>query len=196
MRLKKITFSDIITVMLVLFTIAMLFSIRARTWVIMGLMSLGFYNPKIPVIKPGEKLMPAPAMVVQSVDGKTINLQQQKGKVVFINFWATWCPPCLAEMPTINDFYQKIKNDPNIVFLSVDVDDRLNNSSAFMKKNGYQIPVYGGNLDGLPTTFYSGTIPTTLVINKCGLVVFNHVGKANYDDDKFEKYLLDLSTGK
>jgi len=193
MRLKKITFSDIITVMLVLFTIAMLFSIRARTWVIMGLMSLGFYNPKIPVIKPGEKLMPAPAMVVQSVDGKTINLQQQKGKVVFINFWATWCPPCLAEMPTVNDFYQKVKNDPNIVFLMVDVDDRLNNSSAFMKNKGYQMPVYGGNLDGLPTIFYSGTIPTTLIIDKRGLVVFNHAGKASYDGDEFVKFVSGLA---
>jgi len=193
MRLKKITFSDVVTVLLVLFTIAMLFSIRARTWVIMGLMSLGFYNPKIPVIKPGENLMPAPAMVVQSVDGKTINLQQQKGKVVFINFWATWCPPCLAEMPTVNDFYQKVKNDPNIVFLCVDVDNRLNNSSAFIKNKGYQMPVYGGNLDGLPTTFYSGTIPTTLVINKRGMVVFNHAGKASYDGEEFAKFVSGLA---
>jgi thiol-disulfide isomerase/thioredoxin len=193
MRLKKISLSDLATILLVLFTIAMLFSIKARTWVIMGLMSLGFYNPKIPVIKPGEKLMPAPAMVVQTIDGKTIDLQQQKGKVVFINFWATWCPPCRAEMPSVNDFYEKVKNDPNIIFLSVDVDNRLNYSSSFMKKQGYQIPVYGGNLDGLPATFYSGTIPTTLVIDKRGLIVFNHAGKASYDSDEFAKFVLRLT---
>ncbi|HTK22048.1 MAG TPA: TlpA disulfide reductase family protein [Mucilaginibacter sp.] len=193
MRLKKISLSDAGTILLVLFTIAMLFSIKARTWVIMGLMSLGFYNPKIPVIKSGEKLMPAPAMVVQTIYGKTIDLQQQKGKVVFINFWATSCPPCLAEMPTVNDFYNKVKNDTNIVFLAVDVDNRLNNSSAFMKKQGYQIPVYGGNLDGLPTTFYSGTIPTTLVIDKRGRVVFNHAGKASYDGDEFARFVTGLT---
>jgi len=193
MRLKKISLSDVATILLVLFTVAMLFSIKARTWIIMGLMSLGFYNPKIPVIKPGEKLMPAPAMMVQTIDGKTINLQQQKGKVVFINFWATWCPPCLAEMPTVNDFYEKVKNDPNIIFLAVDVDNRLNSSPAYMRKQGYQIPVYGGNLDGLPTTFYSGTIPTTLVIDKRGLVVFNHTGKASYDGDEFAKFVLGLA---
>ena len=156
-------------------------------------MSLGFYNPRIPVIKPGEKLIPAPAMVVHTADGKTIDLQQQKGKVVFINFWATWCPPCLAEMPTVNDFYEKIKSDTNIVFLAIDVDNRLNNSSAYMKKQGYQIPVYGGNLDGLPTTFFSGTIPTTLVIDKRGLVVFNHAGKASYDDDEFTRFVTGLT---
>ncbi|MBS1523412.1 MAG: TlpA family protein disulfide reductase [Bacteroidetes bacterium] len=193
MRFKKITFSDIVTVVLTLITAALIFSIKARTWAIMGLMSLGFYNPKIPTIKPGEKLMPAPAMTVQTVDGKTIDLQQQKGKVVFINFWATWCPPCRAEMPSVNEFYEKVKNDPGIVFLSVDVDNRLNNSSAFMKSSGYNIPVYGGNLDGLPTTFYSGTIPTTLVIDKRGLVVFNHAGKASYDGDEFAKFVLGLT---
>ncbi|HEY9001666.1 MAG TPA: TlpA disulfide reductase family protein [Mucilaginibacter sp.] len=193
MRLKKITFSDVTTVALTLVAIALIFSTRVRTWAMMGLMLLGFYNPKIPTIKPGEKLMPAPAMVVQTVDGKTIDLQQQKGKVVFINFWATWCPPCRAEMPSVNDFYLKVKNDPNIVFLSVDVDNRLSNSSAFMKTQGYRIPVYGGNLDGLPTAFYSGTIPTTLVIDKSGLVVFNHAGKASYDGDEFAKFVLGLT---
>jgi thiol-disulfide isomerase/thioredoxin len=193
MQIKKISLSDIATILLTLVTAALIFSIKARTWAIMGLMSLGFYNPKIPVIKPGEKLMPAPAMVVQSVDGKTIDLQQQKGNVVFINFWATWCPPCLAEMPSVNDLYKKVKNEPNIVFLSVDIDNRLNNSYVFMKNNGYQLPVYGGSLDGLPADFYSGTIPTTLVINKRGLVVFNHAGKASYDGDEFARFVLDLA---
>src|SRR5690242_13240843 len=131
MRLKKITFSDVATIALVLVTFALIFSVRARTWAIIGLMSLGFYSPKIPVINPGEKLMSAPAMIVQTIDGKTIDLQRQKGKVVFINFWATWCPPCRAEMPSVNAFYRKVKNDPNIIFLSVDVDNRLSNSSAF-----------------------------------------------------------------
>src|SRR5579859_3373078 len=111
MRLKKITPSDVVTIVLTLVTLAFVVSIKARTWAIMGLLSLGFYNPKIPVIKPGENLMPAPAMVVQTVNGKMIDLQQQKGKMVFINFWATWCPPCLAEMPSVNDFYQRVKND-------------------------------------------------------------------------------------
>jgi len=193
MRLKKVTLSDIVTIVLTLITAALIFSIRARTWAMMGLMSLGFYSPKIPVIKPGEKLMPAPAMVVQTLDGKTVDLQQQKGKVVFINFWATWCPPCLAEMPSVNDFYKKVKDDPNIIFLSVDVDNRLSNSLAFMKKNGYQLPVYGGSLDGLPATFYSGTIPTTLVIDKRGLVVFNHAGKASYDGDEFARFVTELT---
>lgn len=193
MKIKKITLSDIFTLVLVLFTIAVLFSTRVKSWVIMGLMATGFYNPAIPTIKPGEKLMPAPAMVVQTIDGKVIDLQQQKGKVVFINFWATWCPPCLAELPSVNDFYLKVKDNPNIVFLAVDVDNQLDKSSAFLKNKGYQLSAYGGNLNGLPTNFYSGTIPTTLVINKRGFVVFNHASKASYNDDKFVQYVIGLT---
>lgn len=159
----------------------------------MGLMLVGFFRPSIPSVKPGEKLMPAPAMVVQSVDGKMLKLQQQKGKVVFINFWATWCPPCLAEMPSVNDLYEKVKDNPNILFLSVDVDNKLAKSSVFLQKRGYKFPVYGGNLADLPKEFYSKSIPTTLVIDKQGLVVFNNIDRANYNDDKFTQYLIGLS---
>ncbi|MDB5022531.1 MAG: TlpA family protein disulfide reductase [Mucilaginibacter sp.] len=159
----------------------------------MGLLLLGFYKPPIPQVKPGEKLPQAPALIVQNTDGKVIDLQQQKGKVVFINFWATWCPPCLAELPSINDFYQKVKDQPNIVFLSVDVDHDLAKSSLFLQKKGYPFPVYAGTLNRLPSQFFSGSIPTTLVIDKKGFVVFNHTSGANYDDDQFAQYVIGLS---
>ena len=132
------------------------------------------------------------ALVVQTVDGKVLDLQQQKGKVVFINFWATWCPPCLAELPSVNDLYLKVKDNPNIVFLSIDADNKLPKSSLFLKNRGYLFPVYSGDLT-LPPTFYSGNIPTTLVINKKGDEVFNHVDKANYADEEFAQYLIGLS---
>lgn len=159
----------------------------------MGLMAIGFYTPTIPAATPDEKLMPAPALVVQAIDGKTIDLQQQKGKVVFINFWATWCPPCLAELPAVNELYSKIKDNQDIVFVTIDVDNKLGNSTAFLKNKDYQLPVYGGNLNGLPKTFYSGTIPTTLVIDKKGFVIFNNANKANYASQRFIDYLVGLS---
>lgn len=193
MKINKQYLSRGFTILLVLFVAAYLYSARVRSWVIMGFMLAGFFKPNIPQVKPGEKLPQAPAMVVQTVDGKTIDLQQQKGKVVFINFWATWCPPCLAEMPSVNDLYLKVKDNPNIVFLSVDVDNKLNRSSQFLQKNGYQMPVYGGNLDGLPAKFYSRSIPTTIVIDKKGDVVFNEVNRANYNDQKFADYIIGLS---
>jgi thiol-disulfide isomerase/thioredoxin len=193
MNIRKITLSQIFTVLLVLFTIVYLYSARVKSWVIMGFLLLGFFKPPIPQVKSGERLPQAPAMIVQNSAGKVIDLQQQKDKVVFINFWATWCPPCLAELPSINDFYQKVKDNPNIVFLSVDVDNDLPKSSLFLQKKGYLFPVYGGTLNRLPPQFFSGSIPTTLVIDKKGFVVFNHIDRANYGDDQFAQYIIGLS---
>src|ERR1700740_1074525 len=117
MGFGKINFSKIFSTLLALFAIALIFSPRLKSWVIIGLMTVGFFKPDVPQIKPGDKFEPLPVMQVQSADGKLTDRQQQKGKVIFINFWATWCPPCLAEMPSVNALYQKVKNNSNIIFL-------------------------------------------------------------------------------
>lgn len=159
----------------------------------MGLMMLGFFKPDVPQIKPGDKLEPLPAMQVQTVDGKVLDLQQQKGKVIFINFWAAWCAPCLAEMPSVNALYKKVKNNPNIVFLAVDVDNDLPKSSKFLLNQGYQFPACGGDSAHVPDKLYGNGIPTTLVVDKKGNIVFTHFNRANYDNDEFEKFLTDLA---
>lgn len=193
MNLKKITLSQVFSVLMLLFIASYLYSGKVKSWVILGFMMVGFFKPPIPPKSSGQKLYQAPPFEVQSINGQTISLQQQKGKVVFLNFWATWCPPCLAELPSINDFYLKIKDNPNIVFISVDSDNDLPKSTLFLQKRGYQFPVYGGNAGSLPEQFFSGTIPTTIVIDKNGLVVFNHINRANYNDEKFAAYILDLA---
>jgi len=192
MKGRKISFSTVLTIFIVLFMGAYLYSARVKGWMIMGFMMIGFFKPDIPVVKPGEKLMPAPVMIVQGADGKILDLQQQKGKVVFINFWATWCPPCLGELPSVNDLYLKVKDNPNIVFLTVDVDGKLARSSLFLQKKGYSFQVYSRQ-NALPPEFFSGNIPTTLVIDKKGNVVFNHIERANYSDDQFAAYIIGLS---
>jgi thiol-disulfide isomerase/thioredoxin len=193
MNLKKITLSQVFSVLMLLFIASYLYSGKVKSWVIMGFMMIGFFTPPIPPKSPGQKLYQAPPFEVQNINGQIISLQQQKGKVVFLNFWATWCPPCLAELSSINNFYLKIKDNPNIVFISVDSDNDLPKSTLFLQKRGYQFPVYGGNAGALPEQFFSGTIPTTIVIDKNGFVVFNHINRANYNDEKFAAYILDLA---
>ena len=171
---------------------AYLYSARVKGLLMMDLMLVVFFKTDIPVIKPGEKPIHAPTMIVQGIDGKSLDLQQQKGKVVFINFWATWCPPCLGELPSVNDLYLKVKDNPNIVFRTVDVDGNLARSSLFLQKKGYRFRGYSRQNE-LPPAFFSGTIPTTLVIDKKGDVVFNHIDRANYNDDEFTRYLISLS---
>jgi thiol-disulfide isomerase/thioredoxin len=191
MNFKKITVDRILMVLLMLFLAAVYFSPRVKSWVSMGLMMVGFFKPGIP--KAGEKIVPAPQLQVQDINGKATDLQQLKGKVVFVNFWATWCPPCLAELPSINTLYQKTKNNPDIVFLTIDIDNRLQRSTQFLQNKGYTFPVYGGNSAQVPDKLYENGIPTTLVIDKKGNVVFNHFNRANYDSDEFRQFLLGLT---
>ena len=177
---------------MVVFVVAYLYSARMKSWLIMGLMMIGFFKPEIPKSRSGDKPEPAPAMLVQNTAGETFDLQQQKGKVVFINFWATWCPPCLAELPSINTLYQKIKADTNIVFVTVDVDNNLVKSSQFLKDKGYTFPVYGGDESHVPNSLFGEGIPTTLVVDKQGNVVFRHLNRANYAGEEFIKFVSDL----
>jgi thiol-disulfide isomerase/thioredoxin len=191
MNLKRITFDRVLTVLLAVFVVAYLYSPRVKSWVIMGLMMVGFFKPDIP--KSGEKPMPAPQMQVQDINGRVTDLQQLKGKVVFVNFWATWCQPCLAELPFINALYQKVKSNPDIVFLTIDIDNNLQKSRQFLQNKGYTFAVYGGSPAQVPEKLYENGIPTTLVIDKKGDIVFTHFNRANYDDEKFLQFMLGLT---
>ena len=133
----------------------------------------------------------APASIFISPDGEYVDLSKLKGKVVFVNFWATWCPPCIAEMPSINSLKARYNNNKHLVFLMVDVDNNRSVANAFMKKNSYDLPVYtqGSNI---PKSLFEGSVPTTVIINKKGEIVFEHRGMANYNSEKIQRFLEDL----
>lgn len=122
--------------------------------------------------------------------GEIINLADYKGKVVFINFWATWCPPCIAEMPNIHRLYQKIASE-DIIFLMVSMDDDLGRVDAFMERNGYTFPIYYP-AQNLPGVYNHNSIPRTYVISPKGKIVSQHVGMANYNNRKFQNFLTGL----
>lgn len=114
-------------------------------------------------------------------NGKIVSLSSLKGKVVFINFWATWCPPCIHEMPSINDLKKSFEGNGNIVFLMVDVDNKIAQSTAFMTKNNYDLPVYTPASD-IPSDFLAGAIPTTVILDKSGEMVGRLEGGRDYTD--------------
>jgi len=118
----------------------------------------------------------------QSLDGKNYNFSSAKGKVIFLNMWATWCPPCVAEMPAIQELYDKYKNNENIEFLMVTTDDHQK-VMQFVKRKGYTFPVYF-NQYRLPDAFQFNSLPTTFVVSKSGEVIINQVGAANWSGDK------------
>ncbi len=127
-------------------------------------------------------------------NGQMISLSSLMGKVVFINFWATWCPPCKVEMPTIDKLKKSFKGNDEIVFLMVDVDGNLKKSSAFMKKNKYELPVYAPK-SAIPSDFLGMAVPTTVILNKKGKIATRVEGAADYSRPEVLKALNELMSG-
>ncbi|WP_324288506.1 TlpA disulfide reductase family protein [Pedobacter sp. SL55] len=115
-----------------------LFVPSAKALVIQGLMQIGLFNPDV---QP-EKTLVAPVLELRfkDQDGKIVTLNELKGKVVFLNFWATWCPPCLAEMPSINKLYEQYKNSADVVFILLDADSNFEKANGYMKARKYTMP--------------------------------------------------------
>ena len=131
------------------------------------------------LVKEGQK---APAFEVEMFDGSTVKLADLKGKVVLLNFWATWCPPCRAELARVEkDIIEKFKGKP-FVFLPVSRGEKKATVAAFREKMGYTFPM-GLDTDGRVYAEYAETyIPRNFLIDKNGVVVKASVG---YDEAEF-----------
>lgn len=129
------------------------------------------------------------AFTIKDLKGNQVSFEQFKGKVVFLNLWATWCGPCKAEMPGIQKLFSKLDNDSiKFVMLSLDKDEALSKVETYVKKNNYTFPIY------MPSGFLADqlqvpSIPTTFVISKKGKVVLKEVGTRNYDTKKMIEFL-------
>lgn len=122
-------------------------------------------------------------------DGNTKSLADLKGKVIFMNFWATWCPPCIAEMPSIDELHDEVGDDVAFVLLSFD--DDFETSKKFNSSKGYNLPIYEPTSQ-IPKMYQSRALPTTYVIDAEGNLAMTHKGMADYSDPEFIKFIKDL----
>jgi len=113
-----------------------------------------------------------------------------KDEVVFINFWATWCPPCIAEMPDIHDLYQEVSSE-GVTFVMISLDDDFQKAKDFVKRKDFTFPIYQ-LASPLPKAFESSAIPTTFVLSPEGKIVVQKSGMAKYNTKKFRDYLQQL----
>ena len=158
------------TVILVGFFTLMLFSPDAKAWLLRQIASTGILNSKIEAPKDSasentENQPVANFSVMEVSSGKQINTADLKGKVVFINFWASWCPPCRAEFPSIQKFYEKYKSNNQVVFLTVNLDDNPELGKKYLAKENFSVPFLVSSSE-IPKKIFSGSLPTTVVLDK------------------------------
>ena len=118
---------------------------------------------------------PAPAFLVNDLDGKPVSTAAWKGKVVFINFWATWCPPCRAEIPVLIDMANRYKDRLQIVGVSLD-DSSPEDVKKFVKDAGINYPVIMANRAIMAEYGGVPALPTLFVVNAEGNIVQKHEG--------------------
>jgi len=189
---KKSTFGKITDVIFILFLVA-LFIPNSR--VAIG----GFVNRvKSMIIEPSLEDSDNEQTVnfneinwqLTDINGSTVNFQDYKGKVIFLNFWATWCPPCVGEMPGIQDLYDKFKNNSDVGFLLVS-NEELSKIKTFTDKREYTFPIFSSRYKARDI-FESKSIPTTFVISKEGKIKIKETGAVNWGGDKMEQIINEL----
>lgn len=159
-----------------------------------GILATGLMNPKVEVgaktISDDPAEMADLGFSLVNSSGETVRLEEFKGKAIFINLWATWCPPCIAEMPGIQKLYSEVK-DENVEFIMISLDDDFEKALKYRERKEYDFEVYRVQ-NGLPQMYHSSSIPTTYVIGADGTLAMTHKGMADYNTNKFKNFLREL----
>ena len=128
---------------------------------------------------------------VKGLDGNAINMEDHRGKVIFLNFWATWCMPCVAELPSINKLYNQFKEE-DMVFLLIS-NETTEKVKRYHERKAYDVPFHiQDSTSTIPQMYHSPGIPTTFIINKEGRIIKASSGAEDWDDEEFVTTLIEI----
>jgi peroxiredoxin len=133
----------------------------------------------------------APDFTLHAMTGQNLRLKEQRGRVVMVNFWATWCAPCRQEMPQLNRLYEKYKSS-GFVLLGVNVDDDTSKAAEVATKLGVTFPVLLDTDKSVSKLYDLSTMPSTVIIDRDGKVRYVHRGYLSGYEDNYEKQIREL----
>ncbi|MBF0517504.1 MAG: TlpA family protein disulfide reductase [Nitrospirae bacterium] len=129
---------------------------------------------------------------LKTVDGKDFSLSSLRGKTVLINFWATWCPPCIEELPSMNKLYLKYKQK-GLEVVAVGLDNSPAKVKKFVAKNPFNFTIVTDPDKHVAKKLYKVSAqPTTYLINTEGKIVQKYFGSVDWSDDKVQKEIQAL----
>ena len=133
----------------------------------------------------------APDFTLRSADGPNVRLQEQRGRVVMVNFWATWCGPCRQEMPHLNRLYGKYR-DAGFVLLGVNIDEDQAKAVGLAARLGLQFPVLLDTDKTVSRLYDLSTMPSTLLIDRDGRMRYLHLGYREGYENTYERQIREL----
>ncbi|MFW6006784.1 MAG: TlpA family protein disulfide reductase [Bacillota bacterium] len=117
----------------------------------------------------------APDFSFRNNEKDEIKLSDLQGKIIFINFWASWCPPCKQEMPDIQNIYEKYEDKDEIMILTVNIQEEEKVIKNYMSDNDFTFPVLK-DMNSLAQSYYVSNIPTSFFLDKEGIIREKHTG--------------------
>jgi len=130
--------------------------------------------------------------VLRDLGGETMPFANFSNRVLFVNFWATWCSPCVEEMPTIIELVDAV-GDGDVAFLLISIDDDERTVRRFVKKHKLSAPVYLRGWQPGESTFAAGIVPATFIVGKGGEIAYQHHGAADWNTEPLRRFLRELA---
>ncbi len=134
---------------------------------------------------------PAPDFTLRSLDGVNLRLAEQRGRVVMVNFWATWCGPCRQEMPHLSRLYEKYRAS-GFTLLGVNVDEDAKQAAATAGRLGVKFPVLFDGSKSVSKLYDLQSMPSTVLIDRDGRVRYLHRGYRDGLEESYEKQIREL----
>jgi thiol-disulfide isomerase/thioredoxin len=178
MKLTRKAISNILFVIV----IALLLYPKSKAWILRQIS----FSPGIENVENRAKLG-SYNWALQGLNTANYDFNQAKDKVVIINFWATWCVPCIAEMPSLQALYDDYGDKVDFLLVTSDTNDKV---TPFIKERGFNMPIYN-QVSNAPNEFFTKTIPKTFLVNKKGEIVID-AGRADWNTKKIRKLLDQL----
>lgn len=149
-----------------------------------GLNRLFAFSPS-QVSKEERRLVSSYNWPLQDLEGEKYNLREAEGDVALVNIWATWCPPCIAEMPSFENLYATYNDSVKFFFISYEQKEKL---EAFLEKKNYSLPVFQP-LSHAPQSLETSSLPTTYLISKSGEIVIEKTGAADWNSQNVRQII-------
>ena len=181
MNFKKYLNKKNISNLLFIIAMAVMLYPPSREWV----MRQVAFSPKIKSVENSDKLT-SYNWQLKGLNTGDIDFENLKGKIIFVNFWATWCPPCRAELPMIQKFYDDYNGKIEFILVT---NESWSTVEKFFNEKQYNLPVFN-SINVPPSNFTkTNSIPASYLIDEDGNVVIEKVGAANWKSDSLKKYI-------
>ena len=182
MKKRKFKISDIIFVVFIV--LLLIPQTRTPIQVAVNKLKVAVWSPSLEDANDQDQVAPF-QYAATDLQGASRNVAVGEGKVTFISYWATWCPPCIAELPGIQELYKDYGDKVNFLLLTQEAPEIV---QRFVRKKGYELPIYFPQMEA-PEILQENSIPTNYVIDAQGTIIIKETGAADWNSSKVRNLL-------